>query len=71
MIAASQGSSGDPAMRNLVTTWEKISVKKIFLKNIRTCSTWTCMKSTANTVIAVAWTTNTKHSLKRKICTVV
>ena len=35
MMAASQGRSGEPAIRNLVTTW-------------------TCMKSTANKVMAVA-----------------
>ena len=44
MMAASQGRMGEPAIRNLVTTW-------------------TCMKSRAKTVIAVAWTTYTKHSL--------
>ena len=45
MMAASQGNTGDPAIRNLVTTW-------------------TCMNNRANTVMAVAWTTYTKHSLQ-------
>ena len=33
MIAASQGSTGDPAIRNLVTTWEEnIISKKYYYK---------------------------------------